>query len=405
MFREFRRRYGHLVLILIRRFVATYAKIARQRCHLYFNHRCKEYGVITKSLHVRPIIRSSKGFRLARKQSFQNLNLRISTNHDIIAQQLRCMVLLACQLVQFISEDELAMIIGHAESMAERDSASLRRHLQEKFECLREEVQRHRPIADKSSWIKNLSDRVLSADEVSVLQKGFQFAVTPKSIPIRDFVSEVEQSIFRLNDADKSLVRSDVCKILRHCRLPRSNLTKDEWLALKNLKNDSSIVVSKADKGRCTVLLNRSDYDQKLRVLLNDEETYAQIKSDPTKITEKRMNSILLKLFRQGKFQQSEYYNLRSTDAVIPRLYGLIKIHKDGFPVRPIVSFVGAATYCLSKYFVSVLSPLVGQSVKNSFEFTDNVRKLNWRPDDVMVSFDVMSLFSCVPVELVLKVA
>ena len=43
-------------------------------------------------------------------------------------------------------------------------------------------------------------------------------------------------------------------------------------------------------------------------------------------------------------------------------------------PLRPIVSFVGSATYNLSKFLKNVLSPLVGMtkySVKNSKEFVD----------------------------------
>ena len=55
-----------------------------------------------------------------------------------------------------------------------------------------------------------------------------------------------------------------------------------------------------------------------------------------------------------------------------PRLYGLPKIHKEGFPLRPIVSNIGAPTYQLSKYLAGILRQLTGNSthhVKNSFQF------------------------------------
>jgi hypothetical protein len=60
---------------------------------------------------------------------------------------------------------------------------------------------------------------------------------------------------------------------------------------------------------------------------------------------------------------------------VFPRrlnINGLPKIHKEGVPLRPTVSNIGAPTYQLSKYLVGLLGPLTGNSthhVKNSFHF------------------------------------
>jgi hypothetical protein len=72
----------------------------------------------------------------------------------------------------------------------------------------------------------------------------------------------------------------------------------------------------------------------------------------------------------------------------------------QGVPLRPIVSNIGAPTYQLSKYLVGLLSPLMGRSshhVKKSIEFVQTLGSLQVRPDDVMVSFDVVSLFIRVP--------
>ena len=89
-------------------------------------------------------------------------------------------------------------------------------------------------------------------------------------------------------------------------------------------------------------------------------------------------------------------------------VYGLPKIHKVGVPLRPIVSFVNSATYELSKYLCSVLSPFLnynGFSVRNSFEFVSFVTALKCCENDVMVSFDVSSLFTKVLVKLAIDIA
>jgi hypothetical protein len=78
------------------------------------------------------------------------------------------------------------------------------------------------------------------------------------------------------------------------------------------------------------------------------------------------------------------------------RLYGLLRIHKEGVLLRPIVSNIGALTYQLSKFLGGLLSPLVGHSshhVRNSTEFFHTLGFLGVGPDYLMVSFDVVSLF------------
>ena len=86
---------------------------------------------------------------------------------------------------------------------------------------------------------------------------------------------------------------------------------------------------------------------------------------------------------------------------------GLIKMHKVDFPLRPIVSFVGAATYNLSKHLGKILSPLAEKtpfSIKNSYEFVDFLKQNTFQPNDIIVSFDVVSLFTKVPINLAIEV-
>ena len=52
------------------------------------------------------------------------------------------------------------------------------------------------------------------------------------------------------------------------------NLTKDEQQALKRLKNDKNIVILPADKGRVTVVMDKTDYYDKMDALVNDKQTY-----------------------------------------------------------------------------------------------------------------------------------
>ena len=90
------------------------------------------------------------------------------------------------------------------------------------------------------------------------------------------------------------------------------------------------------------------------------------------------------------------------------KCYTVPKIHKPGIPLRPIVSFVNSPTYAISGYLVRILSPVVGNTdytVKNSCEFADFTRDKTLNACEELVSFDVVSLFTKIPVDLAVKVA
>ncbi|BHF63462.1 hypothetical protein SprV_0200645400 [Sparganum proliferum] len=57
----------------------------------------------------------------------------------------------------------------------------------------------------------------------------------------------------------KSLIRHQVSSLLMAHR-PREALSKDERDALRELKADKDLVIVTADKGRSTVVLDRTDY-------------------------------------------------------------------------------------------------------------------------------------------------
>ena len=73
----------------------------------------------------------------------------------------------------------------------------------------------------------------------------------------------------------------------------------------------------------------------------------------------------------------------------------------EDLPLRPIISTIRIATYELAKYLAQILKPL-GQSqytIKISKSFIKTLKKQKIPPGYQMVSFDVVSLFTNVPLE------
>ena len=73
-------------------------------------------------------------------------------------------------------------------------------------------------------------------------------------------------------------------------------MTKHENQALKRLKDDSNIVILPADKGRVTVVMDKADYFDTMEALVNDKQTYEELKRDSTPALQGKLNSKILTL-------------------------------------------------------------------------------------------------------------
>ena len=199
-----------------------------------------------------------------------------------------------------------------------------------------------------------------------------------------------------------------VIGVLGRAKPPPSNVTLDKRLALRELRRNENIMILPADNGRATVLLDTSEYENKMSVLLSDMSTYKVLTRDPTPALQRKMNGVLLKLKKENRITPKVYNRLRCSSGTTPYIYGLSKVHKENVPLRPIVSFCTSPTYSLSRYLATLLSPLVGGSssdVRNSRDFVSFMLSQQLQPGEILVSFDVVSLFTRIPITLALQIA
>jgi len=112
-------------------------------------------------------------------------------------------------------------------------------------------------------------------------------------------------------------------------------------------KEHPEIFFTKADKGNTTVILNKENYIIKMTDMLSDTHTYITIHHDPIKKLSQELRTLLTR-WRNKKFIDIHTYRkLHTTDGLLPRAYGLSKIHKQGYPLRIIVSSIGSPLYSL----------------------------------------------------------
>ena len=106
------------------------------------------------------------------------------------------------------------------------------------------------------------------------------------------------------------------------------------------------------------------------------------------------------------KQNTTTYKRLYPTGVVSPKYYGLPKIHKAGVPLRPIIFGRGSATYETAKELAKIIKPLVGRSphhVQNNNDFLESIRNIKLQPDECIMSYDVSSLFTSIPIDPAIK--
>ena len=155
------------------------------------------------------------------------------------------------------------------------------------------------------------------------------------------------------------------------------------------------------------VVIDRSDYIKKMKVLLENTNTYRPMYVDPTNKQKKKLINILRRIKIESGMEDITCKKMYPTGASSPKLYGLPEIHKKNNPLRPIVSSRGSVMYGVAKELAKILKPLTGNTiyhVNNSKEFADDMKKTRLEEGECIISYDVFSLFTSITVTFTVEI-
>ena len=257
--------------------------------------------------------------------------------------------------------------------------------------------------------IHNFSQYNLSKDEHDALSYGLDQNI-PGNVTRNEINTEFElfyQNIVRdVSDLPEHNIDRIRTKLRSVCEKYHNVKTRYKHRAItNNLSKNKDIIILKQDKGRGIVILNRSKYIKQCLSLL-DSNQCTELYHDPTDSIKTKVQRALRKV--KTKLPANIYSKVYLASSSSGKLHGTAKIHKldtngkvDDLPIRPITSNIGTVTYHLAKYLAQLLKPLSESQykVKNTTEFAKKIRKQKIPKDYTMVSFDVASLFTKVPLE------
>ncbi|XP_037826543.1 uncharacterized protein LOC119614495 [Lucilia sericata] len=289
------------------------------------------------------------------------------------------------------------------------------KRLIEKFETLRENGTAKLDMKHNKDWFVNRTEKIIPTNIQWLLSLGSKFALpnTRETFPLFKCITDGEQCIQTIEDKEQQEISRAKFVTLIDDHMRKSKMNARDKLILntvvqceKYLEANNDIIILNSDKGNKTVAMTKDDYNTKMMDIIKDMCTYRRLKKDPTLSLQNKNNILVEKLYKLNVINLLDKNKLTTRIAIAPRIYGLPKIHKKDMPLRPICSSINSPSYNLSKYIIDILRKLTNDSIYNvrdAREFKNRIDNTRIEDDEILVSFDVVSLFPSIPINLAIK--
>ena len=258
--------------------------------------------------------------------------------------------------------------------------------------------------------ITNISSRALSVQEHNALQYGLQHHILPKSFDQDQVKVNIEKALDTTVWKTNKQVDFDVREDIKRCYFEFEkeagkvvSSKKNVYLhrTLRKLAKDKEICICSYDKGTGVVVMDRNDYYHKLDAIISDSSKFVEIPIDDDNPKShpiiKKQNSV--KYYINMYIPEEHQHDIVPSGSQPGKLYGLCKVHKKDYPMRPIVSMVNTPEYELAKYLDNFIKPCIPKKymLNSTQDFLEKINAFSLKGNEVMVSYDVISLFTNVP--------
>lgn len=144
------------------------------------------------------------------------------------------------------------------------------------------------------------------------------------------------------------------------------------------------------------MIMDRLAYNTKMNDILADNTTYRVVPKNPLPSQIYSFKRLVRPLLPPEVFKK-----VSVPTPSLPYIYGAPKVHKEGAPLRPVIASCNGVFSLLERWLADFLSQLLGtisrSHLKNSVEFINRASHFDVS-GRLMISLDVTSLFSRVPI-------
>jgi hypothetical protein len=119
--------------------------------------------------------------------------------------------------------------------------------------------------------------------------------------------------------------------------------------------SENNATITRADKGNSLVILPTPQYEMKIDKFLMDN-SFHTIATDATKTFQNQVRNTVNS--SKTLIQKASRWRYTIMNPSAPSIKGLIKIHKQDQPIRPVVNWRKAPAYNLSRLFTKKINQL-----------------------------------------------
>ena len=193
---------------------------------------------------------------------------------------------------------------------------------------------------------------------------------------------------------------------------PTFNLSRTQYQTLHSLKNNKHIIVLLADKNLGPVIMDRKIYIERVvSEHLSDKITYEQLNE---KVAHSKLNELherLTYLFEspsaniQNALTETEhryFHRALHQEHRIPTFYGLVKIHKQPWTLRPVVSCCGSLLATISTWIDFHLQKLrhkLPAFIQDSSKFQKELQQITIPQNTRITTCDAISMYTNIDVD------
>ena len=364
IFTRTRKKYGESQFLILRRAEQLTKKIQKSKCDLEFLRTCLIYNLTPRFVQIRslnrPFISEQQKSNFKRQCLQQEYNIHYKSIHRLERNLRTAMKGLETTLSQ-VDYFSISRFL-HNTATRIRDQTMFKHH--KKLKVLNHGSVGQRLSDTQPKLIHNISSYILTDSEERLLNRGWEFSLENRITKFLEFKTDIEENTIKIQPNCRTSIYQIICKNIYSAsqqlmkasqRKKIMNISDDELNALKSLKRNSQIIISKADKGNAIVIMNKADYIERIESILAGPQFAPLPSSTSLEKKEKEMNRIIRDLYNSQLIDKSLFWKLHSTSSSLSVLYGQPKVHKVAYPLRPIISSIGSYNYNLSKYLTKVI--------------------------------------------------
>lgn len=386
-------------------------KIMTAKANIWFNKQCLALGVTPKFARIQIKSNTTSSRKTTKRAEKDFIKFEIQSLYAKKEKTNAQLLNIHLKLAERLPTSVLLDVLDQARTENVMTMKTKYKTLDRKLERLTGSNDNKKTNGERNFHprVVNLAGVTINKQEAELLQKGLKhnIAESNKKKEIEQTIVDTEVAITMLPNEEQEQARH-TCKRIIELEVKNKKTQKAEHKTVKELKQKlqaNNILITKADKGNTTVLIDKHEYITKTEQLIEDMKC-RKIRKDPTEEYQKNIKEAVKRATKIIGPDMTQSLTLMNPSA--PSMIALPKIHKENIPMRPIINYKSAPSYKLSKYLRTILKDKLDlthkHTIANTEELIEKMKTVRITENSRLVSFDIKDLYPSIPIAETVKI-